>query len=224
MTWVKICGITNLEDARSAVEAGADAVGFVFYENSPRNVTPLAAAQIAAKLPEQVETIGVFVGQDRAKIEVVAEHVGVSGIQVHVDFRKESIPSRLGFLPDVKQYLALPAQYFCDQDSDFDGVARAARGISGIFLDSGTPEKPGGTGKIFDWPGAVPVAERIKGAGFQLIVAGGLNPTNVAEAMRILQPWGVDVSSGVEAAPGKKDPQKIHAFIAAVREAEKSIS
>lgn len=224
MTWAKICGITNLEDAQCAAEAGADAIGFVFYEKSPRYLPPGVAAQIAAQLPPQVEKIGVFVGQECGQIERVAARVGLTGVQVHIDFRKGSIPNGISFLSDVKQYIALPAQYFRDQDSDFDQIAAAAHGISGVFLDSGTPEKPGGTGKVFDWPAAVPVADRIKAAEFQLIVAGGLTPANVAEAMRVLKPWGVDVSSGVEITPGKKDLEKVGAFITAVREAEKNIS
>jgi phosphoribosylanthranilate isomerase len=228
MTWVKICGITNLEDALTAVEAGANALGFVFYEKSPRKVDSQTVCEIVEALPIEVEKVGVFVNESSEHMEDMARKVGLTATQLHIAM----LP--LGKRPQgtkpserLKCYLALPARRFFDEKSRFDSFALAVRDdalrkwVSTIFLDSGTAEQMGGTGRVFDWPAAVPVAETIRQAGFNLVIAGGLTSTNVPEAIHILRPWGVDVSSGVESTPGKKDPEKIKAFIAAVRQTER---
>ena len=132
-------------------------------------------------------------------------------------------------LSHLKRYFALPARHFLDDKGTFESFAMSRRneesdkGFDAVFLDSGTPQQPGGTGKSFDWHEGNYIADVIRNAGFKLVVAGGLTPDNVTEAIRILKPWGVDVVSGVEASPGKKDPRKVRAFINAVRQSEKII-
>ncbi len=231
MTWIKICGITNLEDALTAVDAGADALGFIFYEKSRRKIDPEAARRIVAELPPKVEKVGVFVLQGSQSASQIAEQVGLTSLQIHVQLPLPDQPSQdreLGAVSAArphKFYLAMPAAWFLG-----DGPAAAnlssfverkpERPFDRILLDSGTPEQPGGTGKAFDWEKAAARFEEMS-AGINVIVAGGLNSGNVSEAIRVLKPWGVDVASGVEASPGKKDPEKVRAFVRAVRETEK---
>ena len=231
MTWIKICGITSLEDAQLAIEAGADAIGFVFYEKSPRYVEAERVRQIIAQLPENIEKVGVFVSEagEEGRIVRMAMQAGMSGVQIH--FAGSETKARpfngVSSSAGMKQYLALPVKYFFDEpglvENSVMEMEKIQSKIAGVFLDSGTPDVPGGTGKVFDWKKAITIAEAIKTSGLNLVVAGGLNPLNVNEAMRTLKPWGVDVSSGVEAGLGKKDPEKVRAFIAAARQAEKSI-
>ena len=242
MTWVKICGITNLEDALTAVEAGADALGFVFYEKSPRNVAPETVAEIVRRMPVDIEKVGVFVGNFPVNFLELVHGLGLTGSQLHfgphVGSVSETTAYGLGcFPPSFKNYLSAPANWFIeseDQARSFtSSVARAtnlnrsnpeADALRNFFqtivLDSGTPPQPGGTGTVFDWQKAAPIVEQMKQV-MKVVVAGGLNPTNVTEAIHILKPWGVDVSSGVESKPGKKDPEKVRAFVAAVRQAER---
>jgi phosphoribosylanthranilate isomerase len=243
MTWVKICGITNLEDALVAVEAGANAVGFVFYENSPRNIDPETAAMITRTLPANIEKVGVFVSDSKSDWFDIVSAVELTAIQRHLGDRKSSADELLTELVvhqskrRFKVFRSLSSSFFLvDEQSigvlaeDFSRVRRRTPGqprlpegfCETFFLDSGRPGQPGGTGKPFDWSKAVPIAEGMRKGGLKLVVAGGLTPENVQEAMRILHPWGVDVSSGVEAKPGKKDPQKVRAFVKAVRESDKA--
>jgi phosphoribosylanthranilate isomerase len=242
MTWVKICGTTNLEDALTAVDAGADAVGFVFYEKSPRNISVEAARAIIEKLPESVEKVGVFVnGNGPDSIEVLLNG-GLTGIQEYISTEDGGMRSRgaigIGLLPKRARFLmALPLKLFGDQEQihaatfDFSRMRQPLarfplpRGLMDTFvLDSGDVGRPGGTGRTFDWSKAVPIAQAMRQGGVNLVVAGGLTPENVNEAMEILKPWGVDVVSGVEAAPGKKDPEKVRAFVKAVRDADRKVS
>jgi phosphoribosylanthranilate isomerase len=232
MTWVKICGITNLEDALVAVEAGADAVGFVFYEKSPRKVSTNAAREIASVLTSKVEKIGVFVDEKIGRLNEVAAQIGLSGLQTYTDPNSASKAgvNTMPLSPRLNRYVVLPVRRFLNNDLSFDSFAISARNeksseyATAFFLDSGTAEQPGGTGRVFDWKAAIPIAKCVSDAGWKLVVAGGLTPQNVGEAMGILHPWGVDVSSGVEAKPGKKDPEKVRAFVKAVREADKANS
>ena len=213
MTWIKICGITNLEDALAAVKAGADALGFVFFEKSPRRIDPRAVQQIVAKLPPKVEKIGVFVDSTIAHIRQTVQQAELTGVQVHgnedISFFDRladgwNVPESIRF---VRALSVRPG---------FETLAGTLQsGVNTFLLDSPSAERRGGTGASFDWPRAAEFVKR-----HQTIVAGGLTPANVKDAIRILNPWGVDVSSGVEAQPGKKDPEKIRAFIAAVRSAE----
>jgi phosphoribosylanthranilate isomerase len=242
MTWVKICGITNLEDALAAVEAGADALGFVFYEKSPRNVSQETVGAIVAQLPVKIEKVGVFVGNSPEKFLDIVHGSGLTGSQHYFDLNARSSDGATAygagcFPPGFKSYLAVPAEWLIESKDSANhfipSLARAAETMRSrpesdsfpaffqtIFLDSGNLQRPGGTGTAFNWQKAAPIVEQMKQV-VDIVIAGGLNPTNVSEAIRILQPWGVDVSSGVESKPGKKDPEKVRAFIAAVRQAEK---
>jgi phosphoribosylanthranilate isomerase len=245
MTWVKICGITNLEDALVAVEAGADAVGFVFYEKSPRCVSVETAREIVAKLPESVEKVGVFVGDSRTDWVHVVLSTGLTAVQHYLMFgsgRAASQTKAVGrgvFPKPPKVFLALPIARFLEAGAGVEGLARdfehfrdnvpeipqtRERLPDTIFLDSGGAKSPGGTGRTFDWAGVAPIAEGMRRGGLKLVVAGGLTPQNVGEAIDILHPWGVDVASGVEVRPGKKDPGKVQAFVRAVREADRKTS
>jgi phosphoribosylanthranilate isomerase len=243
MTWVKICGMTNLEDALTAVEAGADAVGFVFYEKSPRNISVEAAREIVEKLPESVEKIGVFVNDGDLNPWDVLLQTGLTGVQTYLSAedgarRQEGVKGiGASLLPKrARSLMALPMKLVAE---DEDGIRSLAEnlgkwrknlpegfplpeGLMDTFvLDSGDLRTPGGTGKTFDWQKAVPIAEGIRHGGLRLVVAGGLTAANVGEAMGILKPWGVDVASGVETRPGKKDPEKVRAFVKAVREIDR---
>jgi len=240
MTWVKICGMTNLEDALTAVEAGADAVGFVFYEKSPRKISVEAAREIVEKLPEGVEKIGVFVHGDEVDPVNVLLDVGLTGTQTYASpggERQSGVKGvDLSCLPKRARFLmALPMNLIGQGEDQIQDLAAdfakwgkslpegftIPEGLLDTFvLDSGDLRQPGGTGRTFDWGKAVPIAEGMRQGGVKLVVAGGLAPDNVGEAIRILEPWGVDVASGVEAKPGKKDPEKVRAFVKAVRDAE----
>jgi phosphoribosylanthranilate isomerase len=222
MTWVKICGITNLQDALTAADAGADALGFVFYEKSPRHVTPETARDMVRQLPAKIERVGVFVDETLDEMESVAEAASLSGIQLHIKFPHShwGEGSKLGL--NSTKYIVLRANELLDDRDRLMSLAwyqDVKESIAAIFLDAGTNSQPGGTGKTFDWHRAAPLA-RVLQQDFRVVVAGGLTPTNVSEAMVILKPWGVDVSTGVEARPGKKDAEKVRAFIAAVRHAD----
>lgn len=248
MTWLKICGITNLEDALTAVEAGADALGFVFYEKSPRKVDVETAREIVAKLPERVEKVGVFVDEGVNRVHEIAATVHLTGVQLHgsedVDFASRLMEVSEGKLRIVKAaptYLlkgpqdetsnswdpasmgvlsAEDAQMFATMHEGSSMGSEVRPGpISALILDSGRVGQ-GGTGRTFDWEEFRFFSDGMSGFT-KIIVAGGLTPANVAEAMKILHPWGVDVASGVEARPGKKDPEKVRAFVAAVRAADR---
>jgi len=243
MTWIKICGMTNLEDALTAVDAGADAVGFVFYEKSPRNITVEAAREIVQKLPEGVEKIGVFVnGGELDPMDVLLD-AGLTGTQTYVSpgnterlacgakgIGASLLPKRARFL--MAMSMKSLGENETDLTMDFTGWKRILpeafslpEGLMDTFLlDSGDFGTPGGTGTTFDWRRAISISDGMRRAGLKLVVAGGLTRENVGEAMRVLKPWGVDVASGVEARPGKKDPEKVRAFVRAVREKGRKVS
>jgi phosphoribosylanthranilate isomerase len=225
MTWVKICGITNLEDALVAVDAGADALGFVFHPSSPRIVTSKEVKEICHRVPKGIERVGVFVSDSPgglAEKQRIVHEAELTAIQVHLFKPRPSLRSlndlvKLG----VRLFVAWPAEFISHgQLGGFRWRSEAKDKVSAIFLDSGTKKAPGGTGKAFDWKKAAPLLSAVDD-DFKFVIAGGLVPDNVAEALNILHPFGVDVSSGVEATPGKKDPQKVRAFIQAVRNTEK---
>jgi phosphoribosylanthranilate isomerase len=222
MTWVKICGTTNLEDALVAVVAGADGVGFVFYEKSPRCVTIETAREIVEKLPESVEKVGVFVGQSAEQVSGISERAALSAVQVYPG--SGAGPGSLSdFIQNVQRrmFVAIPGQRVTAEDGfGFFFSEEFLRRTSAVFLDSGNSRQPGGTGTAFDWESAAqPVKAMSK--NIPVVVAGGLTSQNVGTAIRILKPWGVDVVSGVEERPGKKDPEKVRAFVRAVREMDK---
>jgi phosphoribosylanthranilate isomerase len=205
-TRVKICGITNLADAQAAVEAGADALGFNFYEQSPRCVAVSTAAEISKQLPPFVLRVGVFVN---AAEELVTRAIGECGLGL-LQFHGDEPPE------------------FCTQFGLMSMKAFRIRDAESLkelpkypteawLLDAYSAEKPGGTGEKFNWELAVEAQK----FGKPFFLAGGLTPENVAAAVRKVQPFGVDVSSGVETSPGKKDRARVRAFIANVRQAER---
>jgi phosphoribosylanthranilate isomerase len=229
MTWVKICGMTNLEDALVAVEAGADAVGFVFSFLSPRNIHPEDARKIAALLPVAIEKVGVFVSRDPRGVESMRRMVyqaGLTAIQVYGQAGSLTGSRALDEFAAIgkKIFVAWPtSMVFRGRLGGAKWRSEAKNKVAAILLDSGKGQKPGGTGKAFDWAKASTILNPIR-KDFNFVVAGGLNPKNVVDAIDALKPWGVDVSSGVEARPGKKDPEKVRAFVQAVREYDRSVS
>ena len=213
--WIKICGNTSLEDAQLAADAGADAVGFVFA-SSPRQITPQQVAGIAPHLPAELEKIGVFVDASFTEIASVVEQCELTGVQLHSDVQ-ETVAARLRDRFGEKLRI-LQVIHFGEGATDGLRQAAANPNLDGVLVDSRTATVVGGTGIAFDWRAA---REQIFGGqhGLKLIAAGGLNPNNVAEAIAMLEPWGVDVVTGVEAAPGRKDPEKVRTFVAHARKA-----
>jgi phosphoribosylanthranilate isomerase len=230
MTWIKICGNTNRLDALAAVQAGADAVGFVFSA-SPRRITPEAAAEIIAALPRTVDKVGVFSNEPAERIEEIARKIGLTVVQLHGDETTE-FARNLFRTPEghsdgrarLRVFKAISVM------AGVEGVLRefvSARGVDGILLDSavlrlgfgGQPSElvRGGTGVTFDWRRAADFVPGIS-RKTRVILAGGLTSANVAEAVKILNPWGVDVCTGVETSPGAKDHAKLRNFVVAVRE------
>lgn len=216
--WVKICANTSLEDAQLAADAGADAVGFVFAP-SPRRITAAQAAAIVPHLPAALEKIGVFVDASFDEIAATVETAGLTGVQLHFIAPAE-LPAQLRerFGPELR---ILRVVHF-----DAAKAATAAEelnyddNVDAILVDSRTATAVGGTGKVFDWVLADKTFFQDAKAR-KLVAAGGLTPENVAEAIAILRPWGVDVVSGVETAPGSKDPAKVRAFVANARAAHR---
>jgi phosphoribosylanthranilate isomerase len=231
MTWVKICGMTNLEDALVAVEAGADAVGFVFYEKSPRCVTVETAREIVKKLPEGVETVGVFAGESIEGAVEAGRRAKFDSLQMYLLTYRQSAQdidshTKATGINGFRIYLALPVTAFLGEASmNLAGFAqdRPPGLLDTIFLDSGNSQHPGGTGQTFDWREAAGPVQSLS-LHQRVVIAGGLTPGNVGEAIDMLKPWGVDVVTGVEARPGKKDPEKVRAFVRAVQEIDRKTS
>ena len=204
MLKVKICGITNIKDALTAIEYGADALGFVFYPGSPRAITPEAAKSIISSLPPFISTVGVFVNEDMANLEKTASYTGLDVIQLHgseppgdcVAGKKIIKAIRVKDLADIE-----PLKLY--------------KTVSAFLLDTYSPDAIGGTGKVFNWE----IAVEAKKFG-RIILAGGLTPDNIEEAVRIVQPYGVDVSTGVESSKkGTKNHEKLRLFIERARKA-----
>jgi len=218
MTWIKICGTTNLDDALAAVEAGADALGFIFTD-SPRRITPEAAREIVANLPDSVQKIGVFVNASRERVHSIVAKVGLTGVQLHGTENEQYVEELCRGWNDAKMrkhqvrvIKAVPVR------PGFENTLRAlSRSLDLFLLDSGA----GGTGQSFDPKTAL---AGLKKMPVRFIVAGGLRPENVSETIQVLKPWGVDVASGVEKEKGKKDHAKVKAFIQAVRQTDRNVS
>jgi len=248
--WIKICANTSLEDALLAADAGADAVGFVFAP-SPRRVTVEQAAAIVQGLPAQIEKIGVFVDASFDEIEATVRASGITGVQLHFNAAPElsaRLRERFGFDLRILRVLHFGQQQPAEEGGpvsghDFEpalslpkGAARtedtacasAPEGcfsdpnVDAILIDSRTATAVGGTGQAFDWAlASKTLFQDARARGSRIVAAGGLSPENVAEAITMLRPWGVDVVSGVEAASGRKDPAKVREFVARARAAKR---
>jgi phosphoribosylanthranilate isomerase len=195
---VKICGITRQQDAEAAIDHGASAVGFVFWPSSPRFIDPYRARKIARALPPFVSTVGVFVNQPREYIDGVASLVPLSVVQLHGDET-----------PDFAAHLTRPVLKAVTRRESAREWPKPAM----VLVDVHDPVKRGGTGRVVDWSMAATLARERR-----IVLAGGLTPDNVAEAVAAVQPWGIDVSSGVEESPGIKDERRIAALFAAIHQ------
>jgi phosphoribosylanthranilate isomerase len=227
MTWVKICANTTLEDAKFAAEAGADALGFIFAP-STRRVAPKDVRRIVDQLPSAVEKIGILINQRPDFIIETVVTAGLTGVQLHGvedathvrELRK--LASKAG-LKKLTIYKGLHASELMPEEEGgqygISFVKDAGDLVDAFLMDSGTAERRGGTGKTFDWDEAAPMV-RLLARKHRVIIAGGLSPQNVHRAIQVFSPWGVDVVTGVESEPGKKDHAKVQAFITAVRRAE----
>lgn len=204
-TRVKICGITNLADAKAAVEAGADALGFVFYEKSPRAVTIDQAWPILQTLPAFATATALFVDPDVALVERVIDELKIDLLQFHGD---ESPAFCEQFSRPYIKAVRMQAE------TDLEQLASQYASSRGLLLDTYVKGVPGGTGSAFNWDWVSP--EKRQNVTLPVILAGGLNEENVGQAIRSVRPWAVDVSGGVESAPGQKSLEKIQAFIQAV--------
>jgi phosphoribosylanthranilate isomerase len=206
MVKVKICGITNWTDARRAVEAGADFLGFNFYPKSSRYIAPAAARRIVQRLPEGVASVGVFVNEPEPEMLAIARRVGLDYVQLHGDETAEMV-SRIRRSFRVIKAIRVRDSFRVSQLGNF-------KQASSILLDGFDAHSRGGTGKSFNWKLA-----KSAGRKRQIFLAGGLTPENAAEAVSAARPFAIDVCSGVESRPGKKDAARMRALIAAVRPA-----
>jgi phosphoribosylanthranilate isomerase len=208
-TRIKVCGITRLEDAQLAVELGAAALGFNFYSLSPRYIAPADARAIIEHLPPFVEAVGVYANEtEMGHVTAIAEETGVGAIQLHG--------------PRFPELAGHPTRYFLIRavavGEDFKAESLARLDANAFLLDAFHPDLRGGTGRAFNWE----LAREANKYG-TIILAGGLNPGNVGCAIREVRPYAVDVASGVESAPGQKDPTLLRAFFAAVQEADRNL-
>jgi phosphoribosylanthranilate isomerase len=210
MVRVKICGVTNVEDALLACELGADAIGLNFYEKSPRCISPFTASKVIAKLPPFVAAIGVFVNWQAAPVASLAKALGLAAAQLHGDESPKLVGETAKKVSVIK---ALPV----GKGSALPPFAKY-RGVAAFLLDTPHSGQYGGTGRTADWTGAQTAAK-----SHRILLAGGLTSENVAEAILAVRPYAVDVTSGVESKPGKKDPAKLRAFFEAVARANQQL-
>ena len=222
MTRVKICGITNLEDARMAVEAGADALGFIFVEKTPRFVTPEQATSIIRRLPPFVTPVGVFWDHPAGHVKAVVEACGLRVVQFHGDETPEDCQ---GYSVPVIKTIKLPPATTIDGLPEYRVTERFGaflyrKVVAAYLLDSQARWSEGEGREPLEWRGIRVMAEtQPREARVPIVLSGGLTPDNVATAVDIVRPFAVDVNSGVEAQPGKKDPHKVRRFIEATRRA-----
>ncbi|MBC8287194.1 MAG: phosphoribosylanthranilate isomerase [Nitrospinae bacterium] len=203
---VKICGMTQLKDAVFAAEQGADAVGFIFYKKSPRSVTMKTVREIILKLPPFVDTVGIFVDESVDRVNKIADYCGLDMVQLHGD-------ESPAFCRKIHRRVIKAFRV-----KDLQSIKQLEKySVSGFLLDTYSDNLHGGTGKTFDWNLALP-AKKIG----PVILAGGLTPRNIRQAVSQARPYGVDVCSGVEKFPGVKDPEKVRAFLTNIRSGSKS--
>lgn len=223
MTWVKICATTNLRDAQASVTAGANALGFIFAQ-SRRRINVETAADIIAAVPAEVEKIGVFVNETPERVAAIAERAGLTGVQLHGDEPAAQFATYRRVLGGRKIIKTLQArELLADTGGQvLQECLAKSESLDAILLDSGVPSQRGGTGLPFDWEAALPLVKKIK-AVLPVIIAGGLSADNVVQAIRLFDPWGVDVVSGVESETGRKDEAKLRGFVAAARQTESAM-
>ena len=207
---IKICGIRSAAEVAVAVEAGADLLGFNFWPGTSRYIPPEEAAPLIRAVPSHIWTVGVFVDETPERVLEIAARTGVSALQFHGNETPEYM-DRLGSLRRIKAFKV-------SNDFEPDQLRRYASAYAFLLDGWVAGGLPGGTGRVFDWSHA----ERAKAYG-KFILAGGLNAKNVGDAIRQVEPWGVDVCSGVEIRPGKKDPKLVRDFIRAARETERQL-
>ena len=212
--WVKICANTSLEDARLAADSGADAVGFVFAP-SPRRVSVEQVAAIVPHLAAEVEKIGVFVDATLDQICATVHSCGLTGVQLHSAAEAHLMARLRDNLGAGVRIVGVV--HFGEHAAERVASIAADSNVNAVLVDSRTATAVGGTGTTFDWAVARKTLFESAATGTRMIAAGGLTPENVREAIATLQPWGVDVASGVEAAPGKKDAEKVRRFVANAR-------
>jgi len=204
MTLVKICGITNLEDALAAVASGADALGFNFYQPSPRYITPQNARAIVDQLPDAVLTVGVFVNEELESVRSIATLAGLKALQLHGDESPEYCRQLAADNYVIKTFTVA---------GSFDPQLAQMYEVQAIMLDTRDNNLRGGTGRVFDWS----VAQQLRPLLPNLFLAGGLSPENVAEAVTTVRPYAVDACSSLELKPGIKSHERVSVFIDAVR-------
>jgi phosphoribosylanthranilate isomerase len=210
--WVKICATTCVEDALASITAGADALGFVFTA-SPRQISANQAREIVQQVPAGIETIGVFRNEPVERVAQVVEETRLTGVQLHGEETAAFITEMKAMLPPQRKIRVIKTILVNDYfEERFAQVCAGADDIDSVLLDSG-----GGSGRTFDWQKAQPFLGQNRKP---LILAGGLNASNIKEAIGLFTPWGVDVVSGVEREPGRKAPHKLRAFIQAIRETQ----
>ena len=219
MTFVKICGITNLEDALFAIDAGADFLGFICYPPSPRYLTPDRIAEILGNIHYPITTVGVFVNESLESVRQVLADTGLDLAQIHGDESPKYVEQldRRAFKalrPTSLAEAEVAVQRFVPQAPQVPLAPLSPVSGPDLLIDAYHPDAYGGTGQRADWQIAAALAPTCR-----LLLAGGLNPTNVAEAVAQVQPWGVDVSSGVEREPGRKDHDAVRAFVANAKSA-----
>ena len=220
--WIKICGTTSLEDAQLAADSGADAVGFVLAP-SPRRVQAELVRRISADLPAELEKYGVFVDAELDEIASVVTACNLTGVQLHRS-SDGHLPFRLRRLfPHLR---ILGVLHYQDQAPEFESQLTDLsrdQSLHAVLVDSSSPRAVGGTGSSYNWAAASSSLGRVA-PHLRLIAAGGLSPRNVQQAIHILRPWGVDVVSGVESTPGRKDPARVKNFVQTARQAAQEMA
>jgi len=206
MTLVKICGITSLDDALAAIDAGADALGFNFYPRSPRYISPADAREITNQVPPSVMKVGVFVNEELQSLRRIVSEVDLNAVQLHGDESPD-------YCSQLSENYVIKA-FGATMKLDWHAVGRYQ--VQAIMLDTKDDLLRGGTGRVFDWSIAQRTGESVKSA-VKLFLAGGLSPENVAGAIAIVRPYAVDACSSLEQTPGKKDHERVRAFVKAVR-------
>src|SRR5215468_471356 len=208
MVRVKICGITNAADARAAIRAGANLLGFNFYDKSPRHITEEEAVEVRSRLPKRVKAVGIFVNESPADVVALRQSLKLDAVQLHGDEPPEAVAEIAPLVPVIKAFRVEPEFPLATLDEYSKAFA--------FLFDAAHTGQYGGTGHTTDWD----VARRAS-LSHRIILAGGLRVENVGAAIRIVRPYGIDVASGVESSPGKKDHGRLREFIQEVRRAER---